>query len=120
MGPAPSTAAMTTSRMKPEMRETSVHPPTVAMRLIIGGRGPSFPLPACLRGVKQIQHLGQSRTAATPGGGLWKSESNKFHQVLRFVVCDSLMDVASNLFIAAFLILVAASAAVVDRCSCLD
>ena len=89
MGPAPSTAAMTTSRMKPEMRETSVHPPTVAMRLIIGGRGPSFPLPACLRGVKQIQHLGQSRTAAAPGGGLWKSESNNFHQILSFVVCDS-------------------------------
>ena len=37
-GPAPSTAAMTTSRMKPVTRETSVSPPTVAMRLIMGVR----------------------------------------------------------------------------------
>jgi hypothetical protein len=29
---------MTTSRMKPVRRETSVSPPTVAMRLIMGGR----------------------------------------------------------------------------------
>jgi len=50
---------MTTSRMKPEMRETSVHPPTVAMRLIIRGFGLSFPLPARGREVKQIQRLGQ-------------------------------------------------------------
>src|SRR5680860_272138 len=37
MGPAPRMAAMTTSRMKPERRETSVSPPTVAMRLIMSG-----------------------------------------------------------------------------------
>src|SRR5512147_1447109 len=35
IGPAPRIAAMTTSRMKPVRRETSVSPPTVAMRLII-------------------------------------------------------------------------------------
>ncbi len=34
-GPAPSTAAMTTSRMKPVRRETRVSPPTVAMRRIM-------------------------------------------------------------------------------------
>src|SRR5215468_1990138 len=59
IGPAPSTAAITTSRMKPEARETRVRPPTVAIRLIIRGFGPSFPLPAGGREVKQKQRLGQ-------------------------------------------------------------
>ena len=47
-GPAPSTAAMITSRRKPETRETSVQPPTVAMRLIMRCSG-SCPLLAAER-----------------------------------------------------------------------
>ena len=37
MGPAPRMAAMTTSRIKPVRRETSVSPPTVAMRAVSPG-----------------------------------------------------------------------------------
>ena len=52
-GPAPNTAAMTTSRMKPVRRETRVSPPTVAMRLIM------------LRSFKSLAMRGRSLTSAT-------------------------------------------------------
>src|SRR6185437_10095751 len=55
MGPAPKTAAMTTSRMKPLRRETRVSPPTVAMRLIMPLRGLSWSLPDRGRDVYEFQ-----------------------------------------------------------------
>ena len=57
MGPAPRMAAMTTSRTKPVRRETSVSPPTVAMRLIMLSRGPSWSLPVGGREVNEFQWL---------------------------------------------------------------
>jgi hypothetical protein len=48
-GPAPSTAASTMSRTKPVMRESSVKPPTVKMRPIIGW--PSSRHPGRLAGI---------------------------------------------------------------------
>src|SRR5262249_49528824 len=62
-GPAPNTAAITTSRRNPVRREISVSPPTVAMRLIMQSRGlsrASPPSPLAADQVKEFQRLGHA------------------------------------------------------------
>src|SRR5579885_2124929 len=73
-GPAPRIAAMTTSRIKPVSRETSVSPPTVAMRLIIVVfRAAWSPSPFRAREVKEFQRLDHAGACdtVTGRGGPW-------------------------------------------------